>query len=497
MEYIVGQYINGKRVEDAKTEQLDIINPANAESLGKVQFATSETVNEAVKAAKDAFPAWAATPPLKRARILFKFKALLEAHSDEIAKIVTREHGKTVEDAKGSVHRAIEVIEMNCGIASHLKGDYSESVGSHIDTFTMRQPLGVCAGVSPFNFPVMVPAWMMVPAIACGNTFVLKPSEQDPLAPIRLAELLTEAGLPKGVLNIVQGNKEAVTQLIHHPDIKAMTAVASTPVARSIYETSIKEGKRAHTFGGAKNHCLVVPDANIEQTASAIAGAAFGAAGERCMALSVAVVIGDETADKLIPAIQKNMKAIQVGNGLEEGVDMGPLISEAHLQKVKNYIQVGVDEGASLLNDGREGTHPTPGFFLNPSLFDNVTEKMRIYQEEIFGPVLCVVRVKTFDEGLDLINRHQFGNGTAIFTHDGYCARDFAHRVQAGMVGVNIPIPVPVASHPFGGWKHSVFGDTNMHGFESIHFYTKQKTVTSRWIKDDVTQSAYVMPTLK
>lgn len=497
MEYVIGQFINGQQTQNKQADTLDIINPATATPLGKVQFATSDEVNDAVKTAKEAFPAWSNTPPLKRARVLFKFKSLLEQHQDEIAEIVTLEHGKTLEDAKGSVHRAIEVIEMNCGIASNLKGAYSESVGSHIDTFTMRQPLGVCAGVSPFNFPVMVPAWMMVPAIACGNTFILKPSEQDPRAPIRLLELLHEAGLPKGVVNIINGDKAAVTQLIDHPDIKAMTAVASTPVARSIYETSIKQGKRAHTFGGAKNHCLVMPDANIEQTANAISGAAFGAAGERCMALSVAVVIGDDTADKLIKAVQKNMATIKVGSGLDEGVEMGPLISEAHLQKVKDYIQIGADEGAALLVDGREGAHPTPGFFLNPTLFDNVTESMRIYQEEIFGPVLCVVRVNTFDEGLALINKHQFGNGTAIFTHDGYAARDFAHRVEAGMVGVNIPIPVPVASHPFGGWKHSVFGDTNMHGVESIHFYTKQKTVTSRWIKDEITQSAYVMPTSK
>lgn len=497
MEYVIGQYINGQHIENPNADTLDILNPATATPLGKVQFATSDEVNAAVEAAKTAFTTWSETPPLKRARVLFKFKTLLEQHHDEIAEIVTLEHGKTFEDAKGSVHRAIEVIEMNCGIASHLRGAYSESVGSHIDTFTLRQPLGVCAGVSPFNFPVMVPAWMMIPAIACGNTFILKPSEQDPKAPIRLLDLLHEAGLPKGVVNILNGDKNVVTQLMHHPDIKAMTAVASTPVARSIYETAIQQGKRAHTFGGAKNHCLVMPDANIEQTANAIAGAAFGAAGERCMALSVAVVIGDDTADQLIQAVEQNMKTIKVGSGLEDGVEMGPLISEAHLEKVKQYIQVGVDEGASLLVDGRQGQHATPGFFLNPSLFDHVTESMRIYQEEIFGPVLCVVRVKTFDEGLSLINRHQFGNGTAIFTHDGYAARDFAHRVQAGMVGVNIPIPVPVASHPFGGWKHSVFGDTNMHGFESVHFYTKQKTVTSRWIKDEVTQSAYVMPTSK
>lgn len=495
MEYTIGQFINGEHILNDSAERLAILNPATTKTIGELEFATTEQVDNAVNSAKLAFETWSETPPLKRARILFKFKTLLEKHTDEIANIVTTEHGKTIEDAKGSVHRAIEVIEMNCGIAQTLKGDFSESVGRHIDTFTMRQPLGVCAGVSPFNFPVMVPTWMMVPAIACGNTFILKPSEQDPRAPIRLLELLHEAGLPEGVVNIVQGNKTVVEQLINHPDIKAMTAVASTPVARSIYETSIQQGKRAHTFGGAKNHCLVMPDANIEQAAQAISGAAFGAAGERCMALSVAVVIGDETADKLVEAVEKNMKTIKVGSGLEPDVEMGPLISETHLQKVKNYIQIGADEGATLRKDGREGTHPTPGFFLNPTLFDNVTESMRIYQEEIFGPVLSVVRVKTFDEGLSLINRHQFGNGTAIFTHDGYAARDFAHRVEAGMVGVNIPIPVPVASHPFGGWKHSVFGDTNMHGQESLHFYTKQKTITTRWIKDEVTQSAYVMPT--
>lgn len=491
----IGQFIDGKQCLDEASQQYDVINPATAAPTARIQFANKKNVDLAIESAKKAFPAWAATPALKRARVLFKFKSLLEKHTQSIAELVTEEHGKTIDDAKGSVQRAIEVVEMNCGIAAHLKGDYSESVANQIDTFTLRQPLGVCAGVSPFNFPVMVPAWMMIPAIACGNTFILKPSEKDPSAPTRLLELLHEAGLPDGVVNIVQGDKTVVDQLLHHPDIKAMTAVASTPVSKYIYETAITQGKRAHTFGGAKNHCLVMPDANISQAAQSIAGAAFGAAGERCMALSVAVVIGDDTADKLINQLTDEMKKIRVGNGLDKDIDMGPLISEQHLQKVKDYIQTGLNEGATLIKDGREGNHPTPGFFLNASLFDNVKEPMRIYQEEIFGPVLCIMRVKTFDEGLSLINRHQFGNGTAIFTHDGYAARDFSHRVQAGMVGINIPIPVPVASHPFGGWKHSVFGDTNMHGHESIHFYTKQKTVTAKWPKDEVTQSAYVMPT--
>ncbi len=496
MTYTIGQFIGGEHVTENSGQALDIINPAINDKIGTVNFATEQQAKQAVDNAKSAFTSWGETSPLKRARILFQFKSLLEQHQDELAEIVTTEHGKTFEDAKGEIHRGIEVVEQNTAIASLLKGDYSQSVSSHIDTYTMRQPLGVCAGVSPFNFPVMVPIWMMIPAIACGNTFILKPSEQTPKAPVRLLELLHEAGLPPGVVNILNGDKATVDVLLQHPDIKTITAVASTQVAEYIYQQGAQYDKRAHTFGGAKNHCLVMPDANLENAAAAIAGAAFGAAGERCMALSVAVVVGDDTTEKLLPLIQAEMEKIKVGPGMEPGNDMGPLINAKHLEKVKDYIQVGVDEGANLLVDGRDKSFDSPGLFLGPSLFDNVTESMRIYQEEIFGPVLCVVRVPSFEEGVNLINRHQYGNGTAIFTHDGYASRQYAHLVQAGMVGINIPIPVPVAYHPFGGWKRSHFGDSNMHGEESIRFYTKQKTITCRWLKDEKV-SAYVMPTLK
>jgi malonate-semialdehyde dehydrogenase (acetylating)/methylmalonate-semialdehyde dehydrogenase len=496
MMYELGQYINGEHITSTTAASQPIINPAFDQAIGKLHFADEQQVQMAIDSSAQAFETWSRTSPLKRARILFNFKMLLEKHMDEIATLVTTEHGKTFEDAKGSVMRGIEVVEQNCTVGAQLKGGYSQAVGTDIDTYTMRQPLGICAGVSPFNFPVMVPIWMMIPAIACGNTFILKPSEQTPSAPIRLVELLKEAGLPNGVVNILNGDKTIVDALLHEPKIQAMTAVASTPVAEYIYQTSSNQGKRSHTFGGAKNHCIVMPDANLDYTAGAIAGAAFGAAGERCMALSVAVVIGDQTADELCEHLLAKMKDIKVGNGLEANMDMGPLVNKAHKEKVENYIQLGTEEGASLLADGRNIYPDNPGYFVGPTLFDKVTESMRIYQEEIFGPVLCVIRAASFEEAVALINRHQFGNGTAIFTHDGYAARQFASEVQAGMVGINIPIPVPVAYHPFGGWKRSVFGDMNMHGEDSIKFYTKQKTITSRWIKDDVTQNNFVMPTL-
>ena len=492
----IGQYINGQQVQASDSAEIDVINPAFDEKIARLAFATPAQIETAISSAEQAFSTWSETAPLKRARIIAKFKVLLETHIDELATLITNEHGKTLDDARGEVLRGIEVVEHACGIADQLKGDYSQSVSTDIDTYTMRQALGVCAGVSPFNFPVMVPCWMMVAAIACGNTFILKPSEQTPSATMRLAELLTEAGLPDGVLTILNGDKATVDALLTDDRIKAMTAVASTHVAEYIYQQSAQHGKRSHTFGGAKNHCLVMPDANINQTAKALTGAAFGAAGERCMALSVAVVIGDETADKLVSALKQEMVNIKVGHGLEADSDMGPLINKAHKAKVEQYIATGVEEGATLIADGRNLYPKNPGYYVGPTLFDNVTEAMTIYQEEIFGPVFCIVRAQSFDEAVALINRHQYGNGTAIFTHDGYAARQFSHRIQVGMVGINVPIPVPVAYHPFGGWKRSVFGDTNMHGQNSVHFYTKQKTITSRWLKDDVTQSNFVMPTL-
>ncbi len=497
MGYNVPHHIGGQPVNETNTESHPIYNPALGETIGEVHFASKATCDKAVATAKEAGIEWAQTPAIKRARILFKFRDLLEKNQMDLARIVTREHGKTLDDAKGSVARAIEVVELHCGLVNQLKGDFSANVASYIDCHTVRQPLGVCAGVSPFNFPVMVPIWMMIPAIACGNTFILKPSEQDPSAPVRLLELLTEAGLPAGVANCVQGNKTTVEQLLAHPDIAAFTAVASTPVAQSIYTTATAYGKRAHTFGGAKNHCVVMPDADLDQAASAIVGAAYGSAGERCMAISVVVAVGDQTADALIAKMAPQIRAMRIDAGDIANTDMGPLISGAHRQKVLAAIEKGVSEGAKLIIDGRTFKHPQheQGFFLGPCLFDEVEEQMSVYQNEIFGPVLVIVRVNNFEQALAFVNKNQYGNGTAIFTRDGFSAREYSQRVQVGMVGVNIPIPVPIANHPFGGWKRSVFGDTNMHGEESIHFYTRRKTVTSKWPVTDLKESAFAMPT--
>lgn len=497
--YVIGQYVDGEKLCSTGLKRRTIMNPALGKPVGEVEFSTDAELNLAIESAQKAFPAWSKTPPLKRARILSKFKELLEENHDELATMVTREHGKTIEDAKGSVARGIELVEFLCGIPHLLKGDYSENVGSGIDCYTIRQPLGICAGISPFNFPVMVPVWMMIPAIACGNCFILKPSEQDPSAPMRLVELLSKAGLPDGVVNLLNGDKTIVDGILKHPAISAVTAVASTPVAQYIYEQAILSGKRAHTFGGAKNHGIIMPDADIESTAEALSGATFGSAGERCMALSVALVVGDETADALTHIIAEKAKKLNIGAGHQPGLDMGPLVSKAHLEKVKHYIELGVQEGATLVVDGRERQFPAnpEGYFLGASVFDNVTPSMKIYQEEIFGPVLAIMRVKNLDEALALINQNQFGNGTAIFTQNGEVAHYFAHHVHVGMVGVNVPIPVPVAFHPFGGWKKSVFGDINMHGEQSIQFYTKTKTVTVRWPNTSHMGSGFAMPNMK
>lgn len=497
MTYSVSHHIGGAALIMDNMPNQSIYNPALGEVIGQVAFADKAICDKAIHAAKTAWPQWAETTPVKRARILFKFRELLEKYQLDLAKIVTREHGKTLDDAKGSVARAIEVVEYHCGLVSQLQGSFSNEVTNHIDCHTIRQSLGVCAGVSPFNFPVMVPVWMMIPAIACGNTFILKPSEQDPSAPIRLLELLYEAGLPDGVVNCIQGNKNTVDYLLAHPDIRAFTAVASTPVAKAIYTTATANGKRAHTFGGAKNHAVIMPDADLDQTAQALVGAAFGSAGERCMAISVVVAVGDQTADQLLDKLQPLIKAIRVEPGDNPNSDMGPLISSAHRERVLAAITQGVNEGANLLIDGRNFKHPKhpDGFFVGPSLFDKVTESMSIYQNEIFGPVLVILRVNTLDEAINLVNRHQYGNGTAIFTRDGYCAREYANRVEVGMVGINIPIPVPVANHPFGGWKASSFGDTNMHGGESIQFYTRRKTITSKWPITALNESSFIMPT--
>ncbi|BCA93882.1 methylmalonate-semialdehyde dehydrogenase (acylating) [Legionella antarctica] len=497
MVYNVPHHIGGQAVNETNTESHPVYNPALGEAIGEVHVASKATCDKAVATAKEAGMEWAQTPAIKRARILFRFRDLLEKNQMDLARIVTREHGKTIDDAKGSVARAIEVVELHCGLVNQLKGDFSANVASHIDCHTIRQPLGVCAGVSPFNFPVMVPIWMMIPAIACGNTFILKPSEQDPSAPVRLLELLTEAGLPAGVANCLQGNKTTVEHLLAHPDIAAFTAVASTPVAQSIYTTATAYGKRAHTFGGAKNHCVVMPDADLDQAANAIVGAAYGSAGERCMAISVVVAVGDQTADALIAKMAPQIRAMRIDAGDVANTDMGPLISEAHRQKVLTAIEKGVGEGAKLIIDGRTFKHAQheQGFFLGPCLFDGVEEHMSVYQNEIFGPVLVIVRVQNFEQAVTFVNKNQYGNGTAIFTRDGFSAREYSQRVQVGMVGINIPIPVPIANHPFGGWKRSAFGDTNMHGEESIHFYTRRKTVTSKWPVNVLKENAFAMPT--
>lgn len=497
MGYTVHHFIGGQIVVETTQHTHPIYNPAHGEIIGQVNFASPTLCHKAVAIAKNAGVEWAQTPAIKRARILFKFRDLLEKNQLDLAKIVTREHGKTLDDAKGSIARAIEVVELHCGLVNQLKGDFSPEIANHVDCFTLRQPVGVCVGVSPFNFPVMVPVWMMIPAIACGNTFILKPSEQDPSAPLRLLELLTEAGLPDGVANCVQGNKDTVDYLLAHPDIAAFTAVASTPVAEAIYTTATANGKRAHTFGGAKNHAVVMPDADLDQAASAIVGAAYGSAGERCMAISVVVAVGQQTADALVAKMIPQIKEMRIDAGDLPNTDMGPVISSIQREKILTAVDRGVEEGADLIIDGRSFQHPQhpKGFFIGPCLFDHVTESMSVYQNEIFGPVLVVVRVDDFEQALALVNKHQYGNGTAIFTRDGFAAREYSHRVHAGMIGINIPIPVPVANHPFGGWKRSAFGDINMHGQESIHFYTKLKTITSKWPVTELNESAFVMPT--
>lgn len=495
MTYLVSHFINGNSVQEIG-KKIDIHNPANGTIIGQVAIADKDIVNKAVAAAKAAFPDWAATTPLRRSRILFKFKALLEEHTDELAQLVTREHGKTLTDARGSVQRGIDVVEFVCGIPNLLKGTYSEDVAKEMDSYSVRQPLGVCLGITPFNFPAMIPLWMFPMAIACGNTFVLKPSEKDPSCSIRLVELAKKAGLPDGVLNVVQGDKETVQSLITHPDIKAISFVGSTAVAEHVYQTGINHGKRVQAFGGAKNHGVVMPDADLDQAADAIVGAAYGSAGERCMALPVVLVVGDQIADELIEKIKPKVKAMKIGRGDLAETEMGPLIDRAHYEKVKRYVDQGEKEGAKLVIDGRgfKAKGSEEGYFIGASLFDQVKPEMTIYKDEIFGPVLSIVRVNDLNSAIKLINEHEYGNGTAIFTRDGNAARTFANKVQVGMVGINIPIPVPVAYHSFGGWKRSMFGDVHMHGQEGVQFYTKLKTITQKWLKD-TSSASFTMPT--
>ncbi|HEX7080654.1 MAG TPA: CoA-acylating methylmalonate-semialdehyde dehydrogenase [Gammaproteobacteria bacterium] len=475
-----------------------VFNPATGDPVAEVALAGAEEVDAAVRAARAAFPAWSETPAPRRARVLFRFKALLEQHRDELAAIVTRENGKVFADAKGEIARGVEVVEFACGIPQLLKGEYNENVGGGIDNFSLRQPLGVCAGITPFNFPAMVPLWMFPVAIACGNTFVLKPSERVPSASLRLAELLDEAGLPPGVLNVVQGDKEAVDALLAHDGVDAVSFVGSTPIAAYVYAQAAARGKRVQALGGAKNHLVVMPDADLDQAADALVGAGYGSAGQRCMAISVAVAVGP-TADVLVPKLRERIGRLEIGDGMVGSPDMGPLISHAHRRRVIGYIEEGVREGAELVVDGRalRVTGRERGFFLGPTLFDRVRPEMRIYREEVFGPVLCVVRVPDFAAAVELASRHELGNGVACFTADGRTARDFARRVQAGMVGINVPIPVPMAFHSFGGWKRSLFGDHHIYGEEGVRFYTRYKSVMQRWPEASAKGPELTMPTPK
>jgi len=474
----------------------DIYNPATGEVIKSVPFAGAGDVNKIVSHALKALPGWSETTPMKRARIMFRFLELLEKNSAKLAEIVSREHGKVQIDAQGEVQRGIEIVEYATGIPTALKGDYADSVGSGVDSYSMRQPLGVVAGITPFNFPAMVPLWMFPIAITCGNCFILKPSERDPSASVFLAELLAEAGLPDGVFNVVHGDKEAVDAILRRPDIQAVSFVGSTPVAEYIYKTGTENGKRVQALGGAKNHMIVMPDADIGQASDALMGAAYGSAGERCMAISVAVAVTDNVGDALVEALSAKVKSLKVGPGTDKKSDMGPLITKQHHEKVTGYVKAGIDEGAKLVVDGRglKVKGHENGFFLGGCLFDNVTPDMKIYREEIFGPVLSVVRVKNYAEALELVNGHEYGNGAAIFTNDGGAARNFTRDVKAGMVGINVPIPVPVAFNSFGGWKRSLFGDVHMHGPEGVRFYTKLKTVAARWPEGPAQGADYHFP---
>ncbi|HJN60046.1 MAG TPA: CoA-acylating methylmalonate-semialdehyde dehydrogenase [Alphaproteobacteria bacterium] len=483
MSETLSHWINGQAVAGQSGRMGDVFNPAIGEKIGEVPFAGTDEVAKAVAAASAAAPEWAATPPIRRARMIFKFKELIEARMDEFAAIVTREHGKVLSDAAGSITRGVEVLEFACGIPHLLKGEFSESVGTGVDSYSMRQPLGVVAGITPFNFPAMVPMWMFPISLACGNTFILKPSEKDPSAANFMAELLHEAGCPDGVFNVIHGDKVAVDAILEHPDTAAVSFVGSTPIAEYIYTTGCAHGKRVQALGGAKNHAIVLPDADLDMTSDALVSAAFGSAGERCMAVSVAVTVGDTAGDALIESLRPRIEQIKVGPGTDAESEMGPLVSKQHLEKVRGYIDHGVGEGAELVMDGRGLTLQgyENGYYVGPCLFDRVTPEMKIYKDEIFGPVLSVVRAPDYDAAVKMVNGHELGNGVAIFTRDGDAARDFAAKAEIGMVGVNVPIPVPVAYHSFGGWKRSLFGDHNMHGMEGVRFNTKLKTITARW----------------
>ena len=494
----IEHFVNGKNFSGSSKRTSKVFNPATGEQMADVKLASTKDMGDAVESAKKAFISWSKKPPLQRARVMFKFKELIEKNFEELTKIIVSEHGKVFDDAKGEVTRGLEVVEFACGIPQLLKGEFTENVGTDVDSWSLRQPLGICAGITPFNFPAMVPMWMFPVAIACGNTFILKPSEKDPSCPIRLAELLLEAGLPEGVFNVVNGDKEAVDAIINNKDIAAVSFVGSTPIAKYIYENCARNEKRVQALGGAKNHAVVMPDCDLDQAVNGLMGAAYGSAGERCMAQSVAVAVGS-IGDKLVENLSKKVEALKVGSGMDKKSEMGPLVTKEHLEKVKDYVDVGVKEGAKLIVDGRnlklQGYED--GYYIGGCLFDHVKKDMRIYKEEIFGPVLSVVRAKDFEEALKLVNDHEFGNGVTIFTRDGDSGRTFASKAQIGMVGINIPIPVPMAFHSFGGWKRSLFGDQHMHGPEGVRFYTKLKTVTSRWPSSLKSDPEFVMPTMK
>ncbi|QOR37419.1 CoA-acylating methylmalonate-semialdehyde dehydrogenase [Billgrantia diversa] len=496
----ISHFLDGCIVPGRSSRTAPVYNPATGEQSAEVSLASADETREAVRIAHAAFTSWSKVTPLKRSRILFKFKGLVEEHADELARLISSEHGKVFSDAKGEVIRGLEVVEFACGIPHLQKGEHSMNVGTGVDSYSMMQPLGVCAGISPFNFPAMVPMWMFPISLACGNTFVMKPSEKDPSTPMRLAELLLEAGLPDGVFNVVNGDKESVDVLLTDERVQAVSFVGSTPVAEYIYATASAHGKRVQALGGAKNHMVIMPDADLDQAVGALMGAAFGSAGERCMAISVAVPVGEETAQRLREKLIGKLDELRVGPGLVEGPDndMGPLVTREHLQKVRDYIQTGVDEGAELVVDGREVVieGAKDGFFIGGTLFDHVKPGMRIHSEEIFGPVLAIARAASFDDAVKMINDHEFGNGTAIFTRDGDAARQYCEQIQVGMVGVNVPIPVPMAFHSFGGWKRSLFGPLHMHGPDGVRFNTRMKTITQRWpsgIREETNH--FTMPT--
>ncbi|WP_234052592.1 MULTISPECIES: CoA-acylating methylmalonate-semialdehyde dehydrogenase [unclassified Xanthobacter] len=494
----IGHFIGGKHVPGTSGRKADVFQPMTGEVIASVALASKAEMRAAVENAKAAQPAWAATNPQRRARVMMKFLELVQRDYDSLAELLAREHGKTIPDARGDIQRGLEVIEFSCGVPHLMKGEYTDGAGPGIDLYSMRQPLGVVAGITPFNFPAMIPMWKFGPAIACGNAFILKPSERDPGVPMHLAELMLEAGLPAGILNVVNGDKEAVDAILDDPDIHAIGFVGSSSIAQYIYSRGAANGKRVQGFGGAKNHMIIMPDADLDQAVDALIGAGYGSAGERCMAISVAVPVGEATADRLIEKLVPRVESLKIGPSTDPTADFGPLVTREAVERVKGYVDIGVQEGAKLLVDGRDFSLQgyENGFYMGGCLFDNVTPDMRIYKEEIFGPVLCVVRAPDYHEALRLPTEHEYGNGVAIYTRDGDAARDFASKVNVGMVGINVPIPVPLAYHTFGGWKRSGFGDLNQHGPDSIRFYTKTKTVTSRWPSGIKDGADFVIPTM-